>query len=736
MNKLIKLNAEFQPVKKKGGPTEPSKEFQIIVDDLVSIREDIVYVCQYWSKQKNGIKPLVNVRCNKTIPKTSRCVRLFNDKQIVGVKYVGEGNDQSLFTYCIELSLLEKNIEYLDKLIEFISKYFDGCMNYAFYQQIYNNEFNSEIEALGLKKSHMLELIRDTIYISKVFVQETLDITIEKTNMINLFNTGDDVIEQLQRIGVNLDKKRILEHCVRLTDEELIKIKENAPYLISMGVSDLYDVDFENSNIITPNKLTIPDPNNEPVVGVIDSLFDEEVYFSKWVKYEKWISEDLGEDLVSDKQHGTSVSSIIVDGPSFNKKLEDNCGRFQVKHFGVIKKGVQSSFTIMKQIELIVSQNPQIKVWNLSLGSSREISENFISPEAYILDKIQYKYNVIFIISGTNSEKDSVEKKIGSPADSINAIVVNSVKLSSKQPASYNRYGFVLRDYIKPDISYYGGDYNEAITVCSPLGESKVHGTSYAAPWITRKVAYLVHRIGLPIQAAKALIIDSAITWEKLNNPSKSIGYGVVPINIHDILQSRNEEIKFIITKEIKNDNIKQVKLPVPIDNNHKHNFITKYTMAYMTDCSITHGVEYANTQINVSFGRLKDDQSTIVDISKTGQDKEIATEKELREDYKKWVNVKSVMQSPNKSRKLKPLNSKYPVFGFYFSRIERINTDHPDNIRFSMVVTMKDLDNKNNCETFLNSCILERWSVSLIDIEQINRIESKLNEDIDFKND
>ncbi len=43
-----------------------------------------------------------------------------------------------------------------------------------------------------------------------------------------------------------------------------------------------------------------------------------------------------------------------------------------------------------------------------------------------------------------------------------------------------------------------------------PLGKATVTSTSFAAPWIARKMAYLMHVMGLSREVAKALIIDSA----------------------------------------------------------------------------------------------------------------------------------------------------------------------------------------------------------------------------------
>jgi len=176
-----------------------------------------------------------------------------------------------------------------------------------------------------------------------------------------------------------------------------------------------------------------------------------------------------------------------------------------------------------------------------------EINENFISPEAAILDKIQYENDVIFVIAGTNKPKNSKIRKIGSPADSINSLVVNSVGFDNK-PADYSTEGLVLSFFNKPDVCYYGGDNNKGIRTCAPLGEAFVSGTSFAAPWISRKLAYLIEILGLTRELAKALIIDSAAGWKDNLYRSQLIGYGVVPIHINDIVKVPDDEIKFMIS--------------------------------------------------------------------------------------------------------------------------------------------------------------------------------------------
>ena len=95
--------------------------------------------------------------------------------------------------------------------------------------------------------------------------------------------------------------------------------------------------------------IEIPDPVNEPTIGVIDTLFDESVYFSKWVENNDSLSEiEMSLAQNSDREHGTEVTSIIVDGPRLNPWLDDGCGRFKVRHFGVCDEKISVSRLVKK----------------------------------------------------------------------------------------------------------------------------------------------------------------------------------------------------------------------------------------------------------------------------------------------------------------------------------------------------------------------------------------------------
>lgn len=79
----------------------------------------------------------------------------------------------------------------------------------------------------------------------------------------------------------------------------------------------------------------------------------------------------------------------------------------------------------------------------MSLGSELPVNPNYISPVAALLDTLESEYDIIFVVAGTNDRRCTRKLSMGDPADSINSIVVNSVRKNG-EPASYTRRGPVL----------------------------------------------------------------------------------------------------------------------------------------------------------------------------------------------------------------------------------------------------------------------------------------------------
>jgi hypothetical protein len=316
---------------------------------------------------------------------------------------------------------------------------------------------------------------------------------------------------------------------------------------------------------------------------------------------------------------------------------------------------------------------------------------------------------------------------------------VNSVNFS-KNPASYTRVGPVLSFFNKPDISYFGGDSDQKIKVCTPLGEKYTCGTSYSAPWIARKMAYLIHKLGLNRETAKALLIDAASGWNHNTHPLNKIGYGIVPININDIVKSNNDEIKFILSDTSEKYTTYNYNIPIPT-NDGQHPYVARVTLCYFPHCLRNQGVDYTSTEFNVKFGRIKrvkdkdgNDKEEIQSINGDVQDNidSYINEEVARNHYRKWDNIKHVKESfTGRNRAKKAYQNK--MWGISITSKERIRKKHGQGVNFGIVVTVKEIKGVNRIEDFIQQSLLKGWLVNRINVEQRINIYNIAEEDIVF---
>lgn len=745
MNNILELKGKrFVQASKTMGAMGIDMNSKVLVTtqhiNKLSLKLRTIY--DFWSKEKklfNGV--LVSVYYNKIVAKSNRISGLFKGKDsnysIVGAKFNSD-KTKHIITYYLSMDDITKSVNLLSIAQTILSIYFKQGIT----KDIFKNDIiiidKIKFSKYGIAKTTFKQIIADVSYIQDFEVE--LAERKEKENIITLFDIGVDTKELLNSIGIDILSSRVLEdnHTVLLDDNQADILFENAPYLVSMStvnISNLTPEDFfDDSN---QEILYMPKPGIEPTIGVIDTLFDKSVYFNEWVEYHEMVDSSIPKQP-KDYDHGTAVSSIIVDGPRLNPWLDDGCGRFKVRHFGVACGAQFSSFTIIKQIKRIIAENKDIKVWNLSLGSDKEINDNFISAEAAILDKIQFDNDVIFIIAGTNKPNNTVDK-IGSPADSINSIVVNSVTKSGLS-TKYTRKGLALSFFAKPDVSYYGGSEEQYITVCEPLGAAKVAGTSYAAPWIARKMSYLIDVLGLNKEIAKAILIDSARGWnsEPLPEEVAVYGHGVVPIKIDDIILTKEDEIKFVVTDISEKWNTYNYHFPVPLKDD-KYPYYFRATMCYFPLCNRAQGVDYTNTELNLHFGRIKDDgklneinndkQNTDDDL---GMQKNFILEGDARKSFRKWDNVKYVSEKLKEKRAPKK-SYQNKNWGIEVKTNNRLDPQNGVGLRFGIIVTMKEMYGVNRIDEFIRNCNLNGWLVNKIDVENRIDIHKKVNEEIEF---
>ena len=725
VNNILQLKGTLEQRSKKAGFGKPKlpKNGEVLISHIEKLLIDLKSLQQYWESETLINGALISVFYTDVIAKSRRISEtfagsgLYSNQSVVGAKFHSDSGLKHIITHYISYDLLQDTISKYEKTIRIAKKIFTDKITDQDIEEL--NSKKIEYNEKDISQNAFVKIIIDS-YSVEQFAIPVPDEEFRENSIITIYKTGMNTVDLMKKIGINILPNNIIDGTTMLLmPDALSLLYQKAPYLISMSVTDLNSltkIDFEQQ---VSQRINIPKPGNEPTIGVIDTLFDTNVYFSDWVDYTNMVDPNI--DICDeDYFHGTAVTSIIVDGPSFNKMLDDGCGRFKVRHFGVATGGRFSSFSILKAINEIVIKNKDIKVWNLSLGSSLEVSPNFISPEAAVLDKIQYDNDVIFIIAGTNKPAKIKEKmKIGAPADSINSLVVNSVDFNNS-PASYSREGPILSFFIKPDISYYGGD-KEKIRVCTPTGEAFVSGTSFAAPWISRKMSYLIDIMGFDRTTAKAILIDSATGWEKETVSRSLLGYGVVPINIRDILETPSDEIKFVITGKSEKYDTYNYAIPVPRDG-ERYPFVSKVTMCYFPYCSRNQGVDYTNTELDISFGRI--DKQGIKPINNNYQSAEtghFVYEKDARSTYRKWDNVKHIREVFTNRVQSKQVYGKN-LWGISIKTKERLEDKYGENLIFGLVITLKEINGVNRIEDFIQGCILNNWFVNRVNIE--NKID------------
>ena len=447
MNNALRLKGKFQTRKaqRPGAPTLPARA-KVSAEDVDDKIKQLQSVHDFWNRRKAPVLPLVEVHYRTVVAKSNRIRQLLSgpgkraNDSIVGAYFEEiNGLPCHVITHYVTMPIIESTIADL-KACRTILERHDGDIDADGLAALTKAGLDRIDSNTGLSKTAFAQIVRDVYYIKRFDVKQHVDEQMDRS-LVTIYNTNRDIpqtVTLLNSLGVDVISANLLDSTtIRMTPDQYDVLAKSAPYLVAMSLKDVSQLEFEPASTRDEYAPDIPEPGNEPIIGVIDTRFDMGAYFSDWVEYHDEIDPNLGENS-DDYMHGTEVTSLIVDGPTLNPSLDDGCGRFQVRHFAVAREGRNSSFAILTAIHRIVSANRDITVWNLSLGSTLEAPENAISPEAAILDRLQNEYGVIFIVSGTNktaADDRNKPKRIGAPADSINALVVNAISIL-KEPAS------------------------------------------------------------------------------------------------------------------------------------------------------------------------------------------------------------------------------------------------------------------------------------------------------------
>ncbi|MBQ8161858.1 MAG: S8 family peptidase [Clostridia bacterium] len=745
----VKLNFAKEQNNSQVGARELKTHAQVTSGTVEALIEGLRAVLRYYHavpKLVNNI--LIDVNYNDIIAKSRRIQEILKptgkstNEMVVGARFSNApaGQENHIITYYVDEEAINRTINDMTIAKRFIDQELGGKATRENFED--KGIKKSQYEKYGLSKSRLRGIIIDCSAVESFDVPSIATTPDRESFLVTFYRTELTLSLLLEKLAIEDRFYRYTFYgsdTLSVTRDLYDILMDKVPYMISMVSADFSEITLED--ITTEGQkeqISIPDPANEPVIGVIDTFFDEHVYFSKWVENIDYLDEiERYSAKNAERVHGTQVTSLIVDGPRMNPWLDDGCGRFRVRHFGVCAERIQTA-KLVRKVRQIVKENPDIHVWNLSLGTDEEVSRNFISYDAAALDELQFQNNVVFVIAGTNDNRADRPDvlRVGSPADSLNSIVVNSVKRNG-QPASYARKGNILCFFNKPDVSYYGGDYDDRVNVYSGYGEEPVYGTSFAAPWISRKLCYLIDVMGLPREVAKALLIDAAAGWEYKQSTYQNkdiVGYGIVPIDIHKILSTENDEIRFVVYGSSESYRTVNYAIPVPRDEDNRYPYIARATLCYFPECSRMQGVDYTNRELTIAFGRITEN-GKIEDINDNVQDDDRThvDERKSRIEFRKWENTKfisSILKDTLKPRK----SYGDRLWGFTVTSKERLSTRMKHHLNFGTVITLKELKGINRIDDFVKACRLRGYIVTELDIQQRVDVYNATQEEIIFE--
>lgn len=291
-------------------------------------------------------------------------------------------------------------------------------------------------------------------------------------------------------------------------------------------------------------------PSGDPVIAVLDGLPLE----NHELLSERLIVDDpegwAAEYPAYDRQHGTAMASLIIHGD-----LSDGSAPLDkpVYVLPVMKPIAWSDSPrpeesphdqlfvdyIHRAVKRMMDGDgeqkataPTIKIINLSIGDSTRPFLQFVSPLARLLDWLSEKYKILFVISAGNHlepietnmtskefeslsanerEKlivsklyeDTRNRKLLSPAESINGLTVGALHQDNSQignishlldvfestlPSPISAFGFGHRKSVKPDLLYSGGKvlyrqlFDSGNTKLQPSDRNSAPGNKVATP--------------------------------------------------------------------------------------------------------------------------------------------------------------------------------------------------------------------------------------------------------------
>lgn len=403
---------------------------------------------------------------------------------------------------------------------------------------------------------------------------------------------------------------------------------------------------FERFQFFTPGARTVrdlrdgevPPPRPEvdyPVVGVVDSgIKPDDSVLSPWVV----ARHDYVPAGYHDYDHGTFVSGLVVAA----RELNDGDTRFPLAAAKIVdvtvipaSGGIREE-NLLAVLEEVIPLHPEVRVWNLSMGSDTPCDDYEPSYFAAALDELQDRFGVAVVLAAGNFTRPRMRPwppphdlgeadRLAIPGESVRSLTVGARAhaagaksvVKAGQPSPFSRRGPGAVYSPKPELAHLGGNCDadrkpngsgvRSLTWRGEVGENV--GTSFAAPLVSVTLAKLQHEA--PPDASmlllKALIIHASALAEPCVLPDfRYVGFGTPP-DPAEIVRCRASRATLVFEFPL-NPTSDFARSPFPIppslrDADGKVRGEIVMTLAYDPPVDPSKGAEYCRTNVDASFG-------------------------------------------------------------------------------------------------------------------------------------
>ena len=408
--------------------------------------------------------------------------------------------------------------------------------------------------------------------------------------------------------------------------------------IISVKKMPYFELSFSPEPYNTEIEVQSPQNGESyPSVGLLDSGVAAIPHLQPWIVGDDQNIAGLEETDIN-RRHGTSVAAIINYGDALQgtewtgtcPSMITSCIVNTDEHTMHI-----SEEEMIEHIKAAISANPEVKIWNLSQGSTIEVSDDDFSDFAVTLDSIQKEKHILICKSGGNIRNENPERtRITQGADSLMSLVVGSIAhekinahdLEEGSRSPFSRIGYAPAGITKPDLVHYGGNAVTGIYTFSETGYQTdiFKGTSHATPRVTSLAANLGYRLEhFDPLLVRALLIHSAgfPRLEGYDNDSlrQELGFGK-PAVLGDILYNDSDEFTMVLSPDLNGQDYQIQDIPFPeelIDENG--HFEGEITVTVVTEPVFKsgEGSEYCQSDVQILLQTY--DKITYVVLGATG---------------------------------------------------------------------------------------------------------------------